>query len=90
MAGTELCSHVKHFLGYHMIKEFEVLDFLEESGGQAPFYLPMYRESADLWKLALRAKSLGPYIQLQCSSDYDMLVPAAHACLDYTRMCGAQ
>ena len=30
--GEELCRHVKHYLSYHMIKEFEVLDFLEESG----------------------------------------------------------
>lgn len=47
VAGQELCSHVKHFLGYHMIKEFEVLDFLEESGDQ-PSQI-VYCEPADLW-----------------------------------------
>ena len=36
VAGQDLCKHVRHFLGYHMIKEFEVLDFLEESGTQHP------------------------------------------------------
>ena len=33
VSGEELCRHVRHYLSYHMIKEFEVLDFLEESGG---------------------------------------------------------
>ncbi|CAK0783434.1 hypothetical protein CVIRNUC_006633 [Coccomyxa viridis] len=32
VSGEELCRHVRHYLSYHMIKEFEVLDFLEESG----------------------------------------------------------
>ncbi len=32
VAADDMCDHVRHFLGYHMIKEFEVLDFLEESG----------------------------------------------------------
>ena len=36
VSGEELCSHVKHYLSYHMIKEFEVLNFLEESGDPTP------------------------------------------------------
>lgn len=32
VAGKDLCHHVRQFLGYHMIKDFDVLNFLEDSG----------------------------------------------------------
>lgn len=38
VAAIDMCDHVRHFLGYHMIKEFEVLDFLEESGSSPPLF----------------------------------------------------
>ena len=47
VAGQDLCSHVRHFLGYHMIKEFEVLDFLEEAGLQRT----LWRHTQDANKL---------------------------------------
>jgi hypothetical protein len=31
--AVELSQNVRHFLGYYMIKKFDVLNFLEDTGG---------------------------------------------------------
>ena len=32
-SAAELSQNVRHFLGYYMIKKFDVLNFLEDTGG---------------------------------------------------------